>query len=162
MILGSMNENLCLADWYFNKRREANDHRICKYLNALYEEGNSHVIAKAVTMLDEYFKGNITEFTIPLHLAGTEFQCRVWKELMKIPYGMTFSYSEIARKIDNPHGVRAVATAIACNPISIFIPCHRIIGCNGKLTGYAGGTDAKTKLLDLEASISNKTPFKFT
>jgi len=104
----------------------------------------------AVSQLEEYFSGQRREFTVPLEFAGTEFQCRVWSELKKIPYGETVSYAELARRIGNPAAVRAVAAAVGANPISIFVPCHRVVGSDGSLTGYAGGLDAKRLLLDLE------------
>lgn len=100
--------------------------------------------------LREYFNGQRKEFTIPLYPVGTEFQEKVWKCLLQIPYGKTCSYAEIAEKIGNPAAVRAVGTAIGNNPISIIIPCHRVIGKDGSLTGFAGGLENKRALLELE------------
>lgn len=100
--------------------------------------------------LDEYFAGSRMTFDIPLHLCGTEFQKRVWLSLPDIPYGETRSYKDIAVGIGQPNAVRAVAQAIGANAISILVPCHRVIGCNHTLTGYAGGLDAKKRLLELE------------
>ena len=102
--------------------------------------------------LEEYFAGHRKIFDIPVVFTGSEFQCTVWEELMKIPYGRTISYGELARRIHNPKAVRAVASANATNPISILVPCHRVIGSNHKLTGYGGGLDAKKGLLELECS----------
>lgn len=150
MIVGSCGDRLCICDWAVEKRRSTIDRRIRRHLNACYQEGTSEVIERAIGQLDEYFAGRRTAFDIPIVFTGSEFQCTVWKELMRIPYGTTVSYGELARRIGNPKAVRAVASANATNPISIFVPCHRVIGCNHKLTGYGGGLDAKKRLLELE------------
>lgn len=150
MILGSYGDKLCICDWTVEKRRGTIDRRICRHLNAGYEEGISDIIKKTIAQLDEYFAGKRREFSIPVVFTGSSFQCRVWEELMKIPYGATISYAELARRIGNPKAVRAVASANATNPISILVPCHRVIGSNSKLTGYGGGLDAKQGLLALE------------
>ena len=98
----------------------------------------------------EYFKGKLKHFTIPVDLRGTAFQCSVWNILRDLPYGTTHSYSEIANIAENSKAVRAVAAAIGANPLLIMIPCHRVIGKNGALTGYRGGLAMKEKLLELE------------
>ncbi len=98
----------------------------------------------------EYFRGKRHDFDIPLCMAGTEFQCSVWNQLRKIPYGTTTTYGEIAKRIGNPKAVRAVGLANGQNPIPIIVPCHRVIGSNGKLTGFGGGLENKAKLLQLE------------
>jgi methylated-DNA-[protein]-cysteine S-methyltransferase len=100
--------------------------------------------------LQEYFEGKRQVFDVPLAPAGTAFQQRVWQELLKVPFGKTDTYSSIAQKLENPLSVRAVGAANGRNPISIIVPCHRIIGANGSLTGYAGGLWRKEKLLALE------------
>jgi methylated-DNA-[protein]-cysteine S-methyltransferase len=100
--------------------------------------------------LAEYFAGQRQQFTIPLKMTGTPFQHRVWQELVRIPYGQTISYAELARRIGQPTASRAVGHANGHNPISILVPCHRVIGANGKLTGYAGGIGRKRWLLDWE------------
>lgn len=156
MLIGSYQDKLCICDWAPEKRRGAIDRRICRHLNAEYEEGTSPVIEQTIGQLEEYFAGKRTEFTIPVVFTGSEFQCRVWGELMKIPYGTTISYAELARRIHNPKAVRAVASANATNPISIFVPCHRVIGSNHKLTGYGGGLEAKQALLALEKRVSGQ------
>lgn len=156
MLIGSYKDKLCICDWALEKRRGTIDRRICRHLNAEYEEGTSPVIEQAIGQLKEYFSGKRTEFTIPVVFTGSEFQCQVWSELMKIPYGVTISYAELARRIDNPKAVRAVASANATNPISIFVPCHRVIGSNHKLTGYGGGLEAKEGLLSLEKRVSGQ------
>lgn len=104
----------------------------------------------AVEQLKAYFAGDLTEFDLKLELAGTDFQRRVWAALLTIPYGKTRSYSQIARQIGAPSASRAVGLANGRNPISIIVPCHRVIGANGSLTGYSGGIDRKRALLDLE------------
>jgi methylated-DNA-[protein]-cysteine S-methyltransferase len=101
--------------------------------------------------LDDYFAGRRREFHILLDLAGTPFQLQVWDALQRIPYGQTTTYAQLAKAIGRPKAVRAVGAANGRNPVSIIVPCHRVIGSNGSLTGYAGGLDAKRTLLGLEA-----------
>lgn len=101
--------------------------------------------------LAEYFAGEREVFDVPLKLAGTSFQQRVWRELVRIPYGSTITYSELARRVGQPSASRAVGHANSRNPISILVPCHRVIGSSGKMTGYAGGVDKKRWLLDWES-----------
>jgi methylated-DNA-[protein]-cysteine S-methyltransferase len=105
----------------------------------------------AADQLQAYFAGELTEFDLPLATSGAPFQQRVWAELRKIPYGSTISYGELARRIGAPKAPRAVGAANGSNPISIIIPCHRLIGSNGKLTGYGGGIERKKFLLEFEA-----------
>jgi methylated-DNA-[protein]-cysteine S-methyltransferase len=100
--------------------------------------------------LGEYFAGDRTAFEVPLAVAGTPFQRAVWRGLRDIPYGETISYGELARRIGRPTAVRAVGLANGCNPISVIVPCHRVIGADGTLTGYGGGTERKRLLLELE------------
>ncbi|MEK4475308.1 methylated-DNA--[protein]-cysteine S-methyltransferase [Paenibacillus sp. FSL R7-0048] len=111
---------------------------------------NDEKMAPYVRELSEYLQGNRQSFGIPFDYQGTPFQLAVWKALCEIPYGQTWSYSDIATHIQRPAAVRAVGTAIGANPILITVPCHRVIGKNGTLTGYRGGLDMKTKLLQLE------------
>ncbi len=150
MIIGSAGQELCISDWTGNPRRMAVDMRICHELKGQYEEGLSPVIEQAIRQLEEYFSGSRKMFDIPLRITGTDFQCAIRAELIKIPYGLTVSYAALADKIGNPKAVRAVANAIATNPLSIFVPCHRVIGSDGALCGYAGGISAKKHLLTLE------------
>jgi methylated-DNA-[protein]-cysteine S-methyltransferase len=105
---------------------------------------------RAIGQLREYFSGKRKEFELRLCPAGTEFQLQVWEQLRAIPYGQTISYGELARRLGNPAAARAVGLANGCNPIAIIIPCHRVIGASGKLTGFGGGLDVKEKLLALE------------
>jgi methylated-DNA-[protein]-cysteine S-methyltransferase len=101
--------------------------------------------------LREYFAGERTDFDVPVELHGTSFQVRVWQALRDIPYGDTISYAELARRVGVPSAFRAVGATNGLNPIAVIVPCHRVIGANGKLTGYAGGLERKRLLLDLEA-----------
>ena len=110
--------------------------------------------APYVRQLKEYFAGRRRQFDLPLDLRGTDFQKRCWRELLKIPYGETRSYADIARAIGNPAAVRAVGLANGQNPIAIIVPCHRVIGSDGSLTGYGGGLETKRKLLELEGALS--------
>jgi len=113
----------------------------------------------AVKQLSAYFAGDLTEFDLSYELVGTEFQRRVWTALLTIPYGQTRSYGELADQIGSPAASRAVGLANGRNPISIIVPCHRVIGSNGSLTGYGGGIDRKRALLDLERDRSQATLF---
>jgi len=117
-----------------------------------FEQGETPLIKKAAAQLREYFDGKRKTFDLPLAPRGTEFQLTVWKALQAIPYGKTCSYGQLADKIGNPKACRAVGMANNRNPITIIIPCHRVIGSNGNLTGYAGGLDLKDKLIMLEKS----------
>lgn len=105
---------------------------------------------EAQRQLEEYFAGRRQTFDLPLRPQGTDFQRRVWKELLQIPYGQTATYGEIAKRIGNPNAARAVGQACNANPIPIFIPCHRVVGSNSRLTGFALGLDVKSALLELE------------
>jgi len=115
----------------------------------------TELLSMATIQLDEYFQGKRTTFSLPFKLTGTPFQLAVWKELQNIPYGKTTSYKEIAQKINKPKAYRAVGMANNKNPLPIIIPCHRVIGSNGKLIGYAGGLNLKNYLLELEKSHTN-------
>ena len=115
----------------------------------------TELLSMATIQLDEYFQGKRTTFSLPFKLTGTPFQLAVWKELQNIPYGQTTSYKEIAQKINKPKAYRAVGMANNKNPLPIIIPCHRVIGSNGKLIGYVGGLNLKNYLLELEKSHTN-------
>ena len=111
----------------------------------------------AKQQLKAYINGTLTAFNLPLSPDGTDFQCKVWAQLSRIPYGETCSYSHIANQLKNPKAVRAVGAANGKNPISIIVPCHRVVGANGTLTGYAGGLARKSWLLNLENPQSTLT-----
>jgi methylated-DNA-[protein]-cysteine S-methyltransferase len=108
------------------------------------------LLKEAARQLESYFAGELKEFSLPLEPSGTDFMKQVWSALCEIPFGKTATYGEIAERIGRPKAARAVGLANNRNPIPIFIPCHRVIGADGSLTGYAGGLDMKKKLLDLE------------
>jgi methylated-DNA-[protein]-cysteine S-methyltransferase len=152
VILGSFCGKLCLLDFRSGEMRRAADDRIRKGLNAEFVEQDDEILEKARRQLDEYFKGRRREFDIPLLMVGTDFQKSVWNALLKVPYGATSTYLRVAERIKNKKAVRAVGNANAANPISIIIPCHRIIGSNGELVGYGGGLSLKKRLLKLERS----------
>ena len=132
--------------WFTNQKYYAAN------LDENHEEKDLPIFKIAKKWLDIYFSGREPEYTSELHLnlTGTDFQLAIWHSLMKIPYGTTITYGEIAEKILNKNFSRAIGNAVSRNPISIIIPCHRVVGSNGKLTGYAGGVDKKKYLLNLE------------
>lgn len=113
----------------------------------------------AADQLDAYFDGELTRFEVPLAPHGSEFQQRVWAALQEIPYGRTESYGELAERVGSPGGARAVGLANGKNPIGIIIPCHRVVGADGSLTGYGGGIERKKQLLDLELTVSGTALF---
>lgn len=122
-------------------------------LGEMHEDENHPILQQAKAELYDYFQGKRTHFELPLEFYGTEFQKKVWAELLKIPYGQTRSYLDIATALDNPKAVRAVGAANGKNPISIIAPCHRVIGKNGTLVGFAGGLEVKDQLLKLEKNF---------
>jgi len=157
LILGSYEERLCLCDWRYRKMRVSIDNRIKAGLKDDYREESSDVIKETIVQFNQYFDGERTEFNIPLLLVGSDFQKSVWNALLQIPYGKTDTYLGLSKKLENEKAIRAVASANGANCISIIIPCHRIIGSDGNLVGYAGGLDVKKKLLIHEkAMIDNQ------
>ena len=177
MLLGAAGDRLCLCNWAQELHPGRVEQRLRTILKAQFEECGQitetavsqsrqsdggvpeqcrtftpEVLQRTVRELDEYFRGERRDFDIPLLLAGSDFQKRVWQQLPRIPYGQTASYGELAAAIGSPRSVRAVANANGANAISIIPPCHRIIGSDGRLTGYGGGLRAKQYLLDLECT----------
>lgn len=150
MILGEFDGKLCLCGWAGSPKAKSIGEKLKKVLKAEYREGTADILERAIRELDEFFAGGRTDFDIPLLFSGTDFQNTVWKRLLGIPYGSTVSYGELSRQIGHPAAARAVANSNARNPISVFVPCHRVIGCNNTLTGYGGGLDAKRFLIALE------------
>lgn len=153
LILASVDNKLCLCDWFDMPCAERNMRRLKRLLDADFITETTTTLEQTKKQLDEYFAGTRKTFDVPLHIVGTDFQRQVWDVLLKIPYGETRSYKEIAQSINNIKGIRAVAQAIGANGICIFIPCHRVIGSNHSLTGFAGGLEAKRILLGIERNI---------
>ena len=134
----------------YRKQRAQIDQRVQGFCEATYQEGKNDLIASTVQQLDTYFLGDFRVFDISLLSCGSDFQKSVWQDLQDIPSGETLSYASLSRKRNNPKRIRAVAAANGANAISIIIPCHRVLGSNGTLTGYADGLRAMEALLKLE------------
>ena len=156
MVAGATDEGVCLLE--FNDRRmlptEYKD--LKRLLNTTIEDGENLHLKTLKKQMKEYFDGMRKEFSVPLVTPGTDFQQAVWKELQNIQFGSTRSYQEQAIALNSPDSVRAVANANGMNRISILIPCHRVIGSDGRLTGYGGGLKRKKWLLDHEKKYSGK------
>jgi AraC family transcriptional regulator of adaptative response/methylated-DNA-[protein]-cysteine methyltransferase len=157
MIAGAVDEGICLLE--FSDRRMLNTEYkdLERYLKTTIEEGENRYFRILREQLKEYFIGSRKEFSVPLVTPGTDFQKAVWKELIKIPYGTTRSYMEQSVALGKPDSIRAVANANGMNRISIIIPCHRVIGSDGHLTGYGGGLKRKRWLLDHEKRYSGQS-----
>lgn len=142
-----------LTGVYFTEHRHAPQD-----LGAEVEESAAPpVLREAVGQLREYFAGTRTGFRLPLSAPGTDFQQRVWQALARIPYGTTWSYARLAVEVGSPGAARAVGLANGRNPISIVVPCHRVVGASGAITGYGGGVERKQVLLDLERRVAGQT-----
>jgi methylated-DNA-[protein]-cysteine S-methyltransferase len=159
LILGVSDDALCLCDWRYRKMRSTVDQRIMIALDGFYVEGNHEILDLAIFQLEEYFRKERKQFALPLLYIGTDFQKSVWEELVKIPYGKTETYLGLSKRMNNEGAIRAVASANGANAISIIVPCHRVIGSNGDLTGYAGGMEAKERLLQLEGAFGQLSLF---
>ncbi|MEE1022407.1 MAG: methylated-DNA--[protein]-cysteine S-methyltransferase [Muribaculaceae bacterium] len=153
LILGSIDGKLCLCDWTKSRHRRTVDNRIQKMLVARYMQGSTPVIEEAKKQIAEYFDGRRREFDLPVNLTGTGFQQRVWEYISRIPYGTTRSYAALTSEVASESDIRAVSNAVGANSLSIIIPCHRVIGSRGQLTGYAGGLVAKQYLIDFEKTL---------
>ena len=164
LILGSFEDKLCLLDFRYRRMRNTVDKRIKDGLNADFIEQENSVLKETKNQIDEYLIGNRKEFSVPILMVGSDFQKQVWQELMNVKYGETASYLDLAKNIENEKAVRAVASANGANSIGLIIPCHRIIGSNGKLVGYGGGLAVKKRLLNLEKentkNIQNGNPIQ--
>ena len=150
LILGSFGDRLCLCNWAAELHPGRIFRRLHVRLGATFEEAPTPVTRAATIQLDEYFARRRKVFDVPLLFAGTEFQERVWHTLAGIPYGSTLSSAALAARMGMPRAVRAVAGANGANALSLFVPCHRVIGADGSITGYGGGAYAKSFLLELE------------
>lgn len=155
LLLGAFENQLCLCDWQYRKMRSTIDQRVQTYFKASFKEGTAPVLDLLMVQLKEYFEGKRRGFDIPINWAGTDFQRQVWQALLEIPFGQTTTYLDISKKLGNPLAIRAVAAANGANALSIVVPCHRVIGSNGELVGYAGGIEVKKKLLQLEGAPIN-------
>jgi len=154
LIIGSFENQLCLCDWRYRKMRSAIDQRMETGLQATYKESESDIIMETRKQLSAYFAGELKKFDLPLLLVGSDFQKKVWELLQEIPFGKTESYAGLSEKHGNVKAIRAVASANGANAIAIIVPCHRIIGSDGSLTGYAGGLQTKRRLLRLENAFA--------
>lgn len=147
LLLGSLGEELCLCEW---ATRAGRCGALAQKLGADVLDAPSPVIEQAVRELDEYFAGGRRQFDVPLLRVGTDFQKHVWQALLDIPFGQARSYAWLAQRVGHPKAARAVGAALRANRIAIFIPCHRVTGSDGGLTGFAGGLPAKEFLLKIE------------
>ncbi len=157
LLLVDAGGTLVMCDWLRSPRHARNHARIVGRYGAPMA-GESQLLTAARQQLDEYFAGLRCEFALPVSPIGTPFELTVWEALRSVGYGQSATYADVARRIGRPTAVRAVAAAIGRNPLSIFIPCHRILGSNGALTGYAGSLPAKSTLLALESRIKISRP----
>lgn len=151
MIACAVEEGICLLEFADRKMLKTELQIIAKHFNARIMKGKNMFFDMLDLQLREYFSGSRKEFSVPTIAPGTDFQEKVWKELIKIPYGQTRSYKQQALALNNPGAIRAVAHANGMNRISIIIPCHRVVGDDGELTGYGGGLWRKKYLLELES-----------
>jgi AraC family transcriptional regulator of adaptative response/methylated-DNA-[protein]-cysteine methyltransferase len=150
MIACATDGALCLLEFTDRRMMERQMLRIQKHLKAVFVPGTNSILEQTAHELDAYFRGDLRGFTVPLEIVGSEFQRSVWQKLQEIPYGKTASYRDVAVQVNAPNAVRAVGRANGDNRIAIIIPCHRVIGSNGELTGYGGGLWRKRRLLDIE------------
>ncbi len=157
MIAGAVEDGICLLEFSDRKMLNTEYKDLSRYLKTNIEGGESSHFKDLRIQLDEYFKGLRKEFSVPLVTPGTPFQQVVWKELMNISFGTTRSYLEQSIALGKPGSIRAVANANGMNRIAIIIPCHRVIGSDGSLTGYGGGLKRKKWLLDHEKRYSGKS-----
>lgn len=152
MIAVANDTHLLLFEFARRNLFDAQVERVKRAFDCTFEHGDSLIFDLLKTQLDEYFRAARREFDIPIDVPGTPFQTLVWNELQRIPIGTTTTYKRVAEAIGHPAAVRAVARANGDNRVAILIPCHRVIGSDGTLTGYGGGLPRKKQLLDLEAN----------
>lgn len=156
MVACATDKGVCLLEFSDRKGLETELKQLAKYHNANIVQGQNKYFKQLKEELDAYFEGRLKEFKVPLDISGTDFQKQVWQALVEIPYGTTSSYLRQAEVLGKPSSVRAVANANGMNKIAIIIPCHRVVGSDGSLTGYAGGLWRKRKLIDLEKDNKQK------
>ena len=153
MVICATDRGICMFEYADSKLIDKELRQLVVSLDAIFLEGENAHIETLKLQLDEYFKGERKYFDVPMYLVGTEFQKQVWISLLKIPYGSTTTYGKQAAQLGKPSAVRAVANANGKNKISIILPCHRVIGADGGLTGYGGGIWRKKKLLEFEKNM---------
>ena len=156
MVACATDKGVCLLEFSDRKGLETELKQLAKYHNANIVQGQNKYFKQLKEELDAYFEGRLKEFNVPLDISGTDFQKQVWQALVEILYGTTSSYLRQAEVLGKPLSVRAVANANGMNKIAIIIPCHRVVGSDGSLTGYAGGLWRKQKLIDLEKDNKQK------
>jgi AraC family transcriptional regulator of adaptative response/methylated-DNA-[protein]-cysteine methyltransferase len=150
MLVGATDQAVCLLEFADRRMLQTQLRRLAERLDSSFAPGTNPVIDLAVGELKAYFNGDLDRFTMPIRASGTDFQAVVWDQLLEIPYGTTVSYGDVARALGRASAVRAVARAVGDNRIAIVVPCHRVVGADGRLTGYGGGLWRKQKLLDHE------------
>lgn len=156
LMIGEINGKICYCDWTENSKRQQLMKKFISKLKARTVQKKTSLHERAIEQLDSYFNGELKEFNLPILLTGSDFQKETWTWLQKIPFGGTWTYEDLSKRVNgDSKAVRAVAGANGLNTIAIIIPCHRVIGKDGSLTGYSGGKAIKEKLLQLEGSLFN-------
>ncbi len=155
LIIGEIDDQICMADHRYRKLRRQIDSRVQQLSGRQFTEGTSPIIEECLAQINAYALGELREFQLPIKFIGSDFQISVWEQLLKIPYGEIRSYAQLANAIGSPNAVRAFGSANGANAISFIVPCHRVIGQNHQLTGYAGGLSLKKRLLLLENNLFN-------
>lgn len=157
MYAGATEQGICFVEFIDRIKLDKELARLSKELDAALEPGDNEHLQQLEQEMTDYFDKKITTFTVPLHLTGTDFQKSVWQSLMEIPYGKTWTYKQQAVRLEQLPAIRAIAATNGQNKHAIVIPCHRVIGSNGSLTGYAGGLDKKRWLLNFESDKVGQT-----
>ena len=155
MCIASLGDELVMSDWIEGWHRQTILNRFDRLLKPVWIDETTPVISEAIKELQQYFNRERTDFDLPVRLIGTPFQIKIWLALQKIPYGEIKTYGDIAQAIGQPKTNRAVGGAVGQNPLSIVVPCHRVLGNRNALTGYGGGMLAKEKLLEIEGIFPN-------
>jgi AraC family transcriptional regulator of adaptative response/methylated-DNA-[protein]-cysteine methyltransferase len=154
MVIAASEQHIHLLEFADRQMLPTQFARLSRLTDCRFCPGENSLVTEAASQLEQYFSGQRVEFTLPLHITGTEFQKLVWRQLMEIPFGQTNSYEEIAARIQKPGAQRAVGRANGDNRLAVVVPCHRVIRADGQLSGYAGGLRRKQWLLDLEMSVA--------
>ena len=157
MLVGATEDRLCLLEFVDRRMLPAQVQRLRRRLGAVFVPDRNGIIEQTEEEVGAYFDGMCREFTVPTVAPGTDFQEAVWSALSRIPYGQTVSYSALAADVGRPAAVRAVGTTNGLNALAIIVPCHRVIGADGKLVGYGGGLWRKQRLLELEIGTAGKS-----